>query len=132
MPGTNNPITPSEMLEQALIRDELPSHVQNTETGRDGYKLGVLAERARVAEEAKPKGSHIYTGRAVGKDSTGYYNPRWDKAQPIQVQADTREEAYDKMVVALGPHPQFAIPRISGKLGYSGWIVNWDKIEVAQ
>lgn len=33
---------------------------------------------------------------AAGRDSTGYYYTRWDRATPISVKAETEAEALEK------------------------------------
>lgn len=39
---------------------------------------------------------------AAGRDSTGYYYTRWDRATPISVKAETESEAFEKAKKALG------------------------------
>lgn len=36
-------------------------------------------------------------------DREGYYYPRWDRATPVTVTADTRQEAVNKVVASMGP-----------------------------
>jgi len=42
---------------------------------------------------------------ATGRDSTGYYYTRWDRAIPISVKAETEAEALEKAKKALGTPP---------------------------
>lgn len=42
---------------------------------------------------------------AAGRDSTGYYYTRWDRAIPISVTAETEAEALEKDKKALGTPP---------------------------
>lgn len=44
----------------------------------------------------------IFHFRAVEEDLEGYYYVRWDRAVPVQVEADTREKAYAKLWDLLG------------------------------
>ncbi len=41
--------------------------------------------------------------RAAQADIEGYYYTRWDTATPIEVKAETKQEAIDKAVKILGP-----------------------------
>lgn len=42
---------------------------------------------------------------AAGRDSSGYYYTRWDRATPITVKAETEAEALEKAKKALGTPP---------------------------
>lgn len=42
---------------------------------------------------------------AVEKDVSGYYYVRWDQAIPVEVEAQTREEAFTKLWAILGDAP---------------------------
>ena len=43
-----------------------------------------------------------FTMRAVPADTSGYYRPRWDKAEKMTVLGGTRKEAMEKAVTMLG------------------------------
>lgn len=60
--------------------------------------------------------------RAVPKDPTGYYLPKWDKASKISVIAETKEEAISIASVMLGKSPRgwpwvFIFDRMRHKAG---------------
>lgn len=40
--------------------------------------------------------------RATEKDPSGYYHPRWDLAERLTINAETREEAITKAKALLG------------------------------
>ncbi|GAA1048258.1 hypothetical protein [Arthrobacter russicus] len=48
--------------------------------------------------------SFTFSMRAIPKDPSGYYYPRWDKAQKLTVKADTKQEAINKADRMLGPN----------------------------
>lgn len=64
-----------------------------------------------------------FHGRATGADPTGYYNPLWDRAQPISIIAKTKQEVTTKAIEMLGTHPRF------GNRHYYGWAIKWDRID---
>jgi hypothetical protein len=66
-----------------------------------------------------------FKGRATGSDPTGYYYPRWDRAQPISVLAETKAEATQKAFVMLGTHPRHG----SWRTPNSGWAIIWDSMD---
>lgn len=39
---------------------------------------------------------------ATEKDRSGYYFPRWDRAIPVEVEAETRDEAFQTLWRVLG------------------------------
>lgn len=43
---------------------------------------------------------------AVGSDPSGYYYPRWDKAQKLTVIASTKSQAYKIAITVLGKEPR--------------------------
>lgn len=43
---------------------------------------------------------------AVEKDNEGYYVTRWDRAIPVEVEAETRAEAFKKLWAILGDAPR--------------------------
>lgn len=55
--------------------------------------------------------------RAVAVDPTGYYLPRWDKAQKLTVIASTKSQAYKIAINVLGKAPR----------GWD-WILKFDQI----
>lgn len=67
--------------------------------------------------------TYRFKGRATGCDPTGYYYPRWDRAQPVSVLAQTKKEATSKALRMLGDHPRF------GNRSSYGWAIKWDEIE---
>lgn len=66
-----------------------------------------------------------FKGRACGSDPEGYYYPRWDKATPVSVLADTKQEATNKAYAMLGTHPRFG----SKHRKLSGWALIWDSVD---
>ena len=40
--------------------------------------------------------------RAVEKDPSGYYFPRWDLAEKLTIKAETKDEAFGKVKAVLG------------------------------
>lgn len=75
--------------------------------------------------------TYRFTGRATGKDPTGYYFPRWDQAQPISVLAETKAEANRKALALLGTHPRFGVSGFRDHRDVSGWALTWDSIDEA-
>lgn len=70
-----------------------------------------------------------FRGRATGVDPTGYYYPRWDKAQPISVLATTKSVATQKALAMLGTHPRFGTSGFGDHRDNHGWGIKWDSIE---
>ena len=67
-----------------------------------------------------------FKGRATGRDPEGYYYVRWDRAKPLSVLANTRQEANEKAWKLLGEHPRFGSWRVGDG---SGWTLIWDSID---
>lgn len=79
-----------------------------------------------MSETTKPM--YEFFGRATGSDPEGYYHQRWDRAQPITVNAETTDEANRKAFQVLGPHPRFGRSGFGDERDASGWALIWDEI----
>lgn len=70
--------------------------------------------------------AYRFKGRATGRDPEDYYYVRWDRATPLSVLANTRQEANEKAWKLLGTHPRFGSWRRGDG---SGWTLVWDSID---
>lgn len=70
-----------------------------------------------------------FVGRATGADPTGYYHPRWDRAQRVSVLAANRGEATRKAFAMFGTHPRFGVSGFGDRRDTPGWSLIWDSID---